>query len=47
MNLSLLREHYLNMGFDIDKLLERAFKGELIETEAISLMCSRLKDIFI
>lgn len=35
------------MGFDVDRLIERAFKGELIETEAIALMCSKLKDIFL
>ena len=35
------------MGFDIDKLIERTLKCELLEEQAINVLCHRLKDIFI
>lgn len=31
---------------DIDKLLERAYNGELLEENAIKIVCLQLKEIF-
>ena len=35
------------MGFDVDKLIERALKCEILEQQAICILCQKLKDIFI
>ena len=35
------------MGFDINKYLERAYKGELLEELAIKLICMKIKEIFV
>jgi hypothetical protein len=35
------------MGFDVDQLIERAFRCELLEELAIKLICLKLKEIFI
>ena len=35
------------MPFDIDKLIARALNCELLEEQAISILCHKLKDIFI
>lgn len=35
------------MAFEIDKLIERALNCELLEEQAISILCHRLKDILI
>ena len=34
-------------GFDIDKYLERAKKGEKLEELAIKLICIKIKELFI
>jgi serine/threonine-protein phosphatase PPG1 len=34
------------MSVDIDKLLERAYEGELLEEHAIKIICLKLKEIF-
>ncbi len=34
------------MGFDIDKYLEKAKKGERLEELAIKLLCIKIKEIF-
>ncbi len=34
------------MSVDIDKLLQRAYDGELLEEHAIKIMCLKLKEIF-
>jgi serine/threonine-protein phosphatase 4 catalytic subunit len=35
------------MAFDIDKLIQRATNCELLEEQAISILCHKLKDILI
>jgi serine/threonine-protein phosphatase PPG1 len=34
------------MGFEIDKYLEKAKKGERLEELAIKLLCMKIKEIF-
>ena len=34
------------MSADIDKLLEKAYDGELLEENAIKIICLKLKEIF-
>ena len=35
------------MGFDIDKYLEKAMKGELLSELAVKILCLKIKEIFI
>lgn len=35
------------MVLDVEKLIERAFRGELIEELAVKLICMKLKELFI
>ena len=35
------------MGFDVDRLLEKAYKCEILDQSAIQILCHKLKDILI
>ena len=35
------------MNFDVDKYLEKAFKGEIIEEIGIKLITMKIKEIFV
>lgn len=35
------------MGFDIDRLLEKTLRCEILDQQAIQILCYKLKDILI